>query len=92
MSVVVVLGPADSLQDVGFEVSEGDRLRARVFVREDGPAYAQKVMNLTRRTMLQLRTLRQVPLWNASGRWEGGPARTRPGGPGSGRGRRPNRR
>jgi hypothetical protein len=74
--IVVVLGPQSALDEIGFEVAVGDRLRVRLFVGEERVAYAQKVMNTSRRTMLRLRTLRQVPLWSASGRWDGGPPRS----------------
>lgn len=74
--LLIALGPEESLQTVGFELEPGDRLRARVFPAESGPALAQKVMNLSRRTMLRLRSLHAVPLWSGGGGWEGGACRT----------------
>ena len=70
---MVLLGPASMLDEAGFEVSEGDLLRVKVFVGEsEGDARAAlRVLNLTRRTMVRLRTFHQDPLWDTSGRWEG---------------------
>lgn len=70
---LVLLGPASMLDEAGFEVSEGDMLRVKVFVGEDDGdrRAALRVLNLTRRTMVRLRTFHQDPLWDTSGRWEG---------------------
>ena len=81
----VLLAPAETLAEIGFEVADGDRLRVRLSRDEDGTARAQKLMNVTRSSMVRLRTLRDVPLWTSSGRWQGGPCRF---GPGAGRGHR----
>jgi len=78
----VLLAPERALSESGFEVAAGDRLRARVFLSDGGAVEAHKVMNLSRGTLVRLRTLRRVPLWDASGRWQGGPCRT----PGEGHG------
>lgn len=62
----VLLGPADVLAGEGFVIDRGDRLRVRVFVDEDeadGPRVAQRVLNLSDRTMVRLRTLHRTPLW-----------------------------
>lgn len=80
----ILLAPRESCQEIGFEVEVGDRVRARIFVTPESPAKAHKALNLTRGTMVRFRTLRNVPLWTASGAWQGGPSQTRPGG-----GRRP---
>ncbi len=71
---IVLLAPSTVLAQVGFEVRPGDELRGRVFVDGvDGPFVAHKVMNVTRGTMVRLRTLSRVPLWDSAGKWEGGP-------------------
>lgn len=72
-SATVLLAPATALDEAGFEVAPGDRLKVRVFVAGDGaPLRAHKVFNQTRNTMLRLRTLGDVPLWDEAGRWQGG--------------------
>lgn len=72
-SATVLLAPASALEEAGFEVSVGDQLKIRVFVPEgDEPLRAHKVFNQTKNTMLRLRTLGNVPLWNDAGRWQGG--------------------
>jgi hypothetical protein len=83
----LLLAPRTALDDIEFAVEEGDALRARVFVTESGPFPAHKVMNLTRGTIVRLRTLHAVPLWGAQGEWEGGGSRVRAGHGGGGRGR-----
>lgn len=72
-SVTVLLAPASVLEEAEFEVALGDQLKIRVFVMEgDEPLRAHKVFNQTKNTMLRLRTLGDVPLWNDAGRWQGG--------------------
>ena len=74
--VTILLGPVETCREIGLVVEQGDRLRARVFVGEEGePVKAQKVLNLSRSVMLRLRTMRDVPLWNTAGAWQGGPSR-----------------
>jgi hypothetical protein len=72
--IEILLAPEQVLDDVGFAVQEGDAFRARVFVVDQGPMKAHKVMNLTRGTIVRLRTLHEIPLWDVRGRWEGGPS------------------
>lgn len=71
----LLLAPKPALEEIGFEVQEGDRLKARIFPSEEGPARVHKVLNLTRRTMVRVRTLSQIPLWDGSGAWQGGQCR-----------------
>jgi len=71
----VLLAPKRVLDEIAFDVRQGDRLRARVFVADEGPLKVHKAMNLTRGTMVRFRSLREVPLWNTTGDWEGGPCR-----------------
>ena len=71
----ILLAPESVLEDIAFEVEQGDVLRARIFVADGQPSKAHKAMNLTRGTMVRLRTLREIPLWNAAGKWDGGPCR-----------------
>jgi hypothetical protein len=80
----VLLAPWSALSETGFEIEPGDRLRARIFLSDsdDQPVEAHKVMNLSRGTMVRLRTLRRVPLWDGEGRWQGGPCREQGGGHG----------
>jgi len=70
----LLAAPASALADAGFQVAVGDLVRARVFLDPGGGvAYAQKLLNRSQALMLHLRTLRQEPLWDAAGRWQGGP-------------------
>ena len=78
-AVVVLLAPESACEEIGFEGSAGDRLRARVFVQDDGIAKAHKVLNLSQGTMVRFRTLRNVPLWTSTGAWQGGSSRVQPG-------------
>jgi len=84
----ILLAPAEALQESGFEVQSGDQVRARVFLADTGPLETHKIRNLSRGTMLTLRTLHRVPLWSGDGQWQGGPSRS-PGGPGGPHGRGP---
>lgn len=77
--VPVLLAPESVCAQIGFQVAEGDRLRARIFVTADHPSRVQKVQNFTQGTMVRLRTLHATPLWNSVGMWQGGPLRTAPG-------------
>ncbi len=68
----VLVAPATALADAGFRIAVGDQVRARVFLAPDGDAaHAQKLLNRTQALMVHLRTLRQEPLWDAAGRWQG---------------------
>ena len=78
--VDLLLAPQSVLDETGFSVQSGDRLKARVFIADEGPAMVHKVRNVSRGSMLRLRTLRQIPLWDSTGMWQGGP------GPGGGHG------
>jgi hypothetical protein len=78
----LLLAPKTTLDEVEFHVEEGDRVQARVFPSEDGPAKVHKVRNLTRHTMLRLRTLHRIPLWDGVGTWQGGPGQGHMGGRG----------
>jgi hypothetical protein len=71
----LLLAPRSALADIGFEIEVGDRLKARIFPTAEGPVKVQKVLNLTRRKMVRLRTLFQIPLWDGSGTWQGGQCR-----------------
>ena len=79
--ITVLIAPPELLEQVGFVVEPGDRLRTRVFIEEQ-PVRVHKLMNITRRSMVRVRTLRMAPLWDGQGRWYG----TSPGGAGSGAG------
>lgn len=76
----ILLAPENALRETGFEVVPGDRMRAKIFLSDDSVVEAHKVMNLTRGTMVRLRTLRKIPLWDSEGRWQGGPCREQGGG------------
>lgn len=70
----LLLAPQVVLEETGFTVQQGDRLKARIFTTaERGPAAVHKVRNLSQDLMVRLRTLRQIPLWDSAGRWQGGP-------------------
>lgn len=87
-SVALLLGPQSALDELGFEIGEGDRLKAKIFPEAEGPAKVHKIQNLSRNTLLRLRTLHRIPLWNGTGTWQGGPGRGAQcghGGPGSNR-------
>jgi len=79
----VLVAPPAALADAGFRVAVGDEVRARVFLAsEGGAAHVQKLLNRTQALMVHVRTLRQEPLWDAAGRWQGttpGAASRRPG-------------
>lgn len=71
--VELLLAPQSVLEEIGFTVHKGDRIKARVFTVDEGPASVHKVLNQTQSSMVRLRTLRQTPLWNGAGMWQGGP-------------------
>jgi len=84
----LLLAPRATLEEVEFQVEPGDKLQARIFPSDQGPAKVHKIRNLTRHTMLRLRTLHRIPLWDGVGAWQGGPgcgAQHGHGGPGSSR-------
>ena len=68
----LLLAPRPALEEIGFEIEEGDHLKARIFPSEHGPAKVHKVLNLTRRKMVRIRSLSQIPLWDGRGIWQGG--------------------
>ncbi len=76
----LALAPPSALRELGFEVEKGDVLRVAAFAGSTEPLRVQKVRNVTRRTMLRLRSLSALPLWDAGGRWQGGPCRGGAGG------------
>jgi len=78
-TVQLMLAPDQIFDEIGFSVNVGDRLRARVFVDSAEPAPVHKVQNLSQGTIVRLRTLRATPLWNTSGRWQGGSIHNGPG-------------
>ena len=71
----LLLAPRSALADIGLEVEVGDQLKARIFPTAEGPAKVHKVLNLTRRKMVRIRTLSRIPLWDGSGAWQGGQCR-----------------
>lgn len=75
----LMLAPTRVLDQIGLSVSQGDRLRARVFGASDAPAPVQFLQNLSQGKAVRLRTLHATPLWNAAGSWQGGPIRDCPG-------------
>jgi hypothetical protein len=88
----VLLAPERTLAQAGFDVRVGDEVRVRVFV--DGTEQvlvAHKIMNMTRGTMVRLRTLHRIPAWDASGAWQGGQGNGFGPGPRGGHGRGPRR-
>jgi len=81
----ILLAPREVLEEIDFPIEVGDRVRVRIFASEEAPAFAQRILNTTRGSLVRLRTLRQEPLWNADGAWRGG---NPSGGPGWGPGGR----
>jgi hypothetical protein len=71
----LLLAPRPALDEIGLEIAVGDHLKARIFPTEEGPAKVHKVLNLTRRKMVRIRTLSQIPLWDGGGAWQGGQGR-----------------
>lgn len=67
----LLLAPQDVLEEVGFEISEGDHLRARVFPDPSGSHLVHKVWNVETRNDIRLRTLYRVPVWDNDGEWQG---------------------
>jgi hypothetical protein len=84
--IELLLAPPSVLEETGFTVQQGDRLKARVFIADGGPALVHKVRNLSQNSMVRLRTLHQIPLWDGAGMWQGG--RGGWGGHGGGHGQR----
>lgn len=80
----LLLAPEKTLQEIGFSVRRGDRIKARAFVTGDGYARAYKVLNLSRNAMVRFRSLHEVPLWDNHGMWQGGSCRPHSGGMGGG--------
>jgi hypothetical protein len=81
----ILLAPQEIMNSIGFAIEPGDRLKVNYFVSEEGSCKAHKVLNTTRSLMVRLRTLRQIPLWNNQGHWQGGQGRMCHGqGPGRG--------
>ena len=78
--IELLLAPRAALEETGFTVQQGDRLKARVFIAHEGPATVHKVLNLSKNSMVRLRTLRQIPLWDGAGMWQGGPGLSGQGG------------
>ena len=75
-AVQLLLAPQGVCDEIGFQIVPGDRVRARIFVDDSSSYRVQKIQNVSRGTMVRLRTLHQTPLWNSVGTWEGGPIRT----------------
>lgn len=71
----LLLAPRATLEEIDFQVELGDEIQARIFPSDQGPAKVHKIRNLTRHTMLRLRTLHRIPLWDGAGTWQGGPGR-----------------
>lgn len=69
----LLLAPSAVLDEIGFVIEPGDRMKARVFGSESGASKVHKARNLSRRSMVRLRTLRQIPLWDGAGIWMGAP-------------------
>jgi len=68
----ILLAPRTALDEIGFGIQPGDRIRARLFSSEDdGSSRVQKILNRTRGEMVRLRTLRRDPLWDGAGHWHG---------------------
>lgn len=68
----LLLAPRATLEEVDFQIEQGDEIQARIFPTDKGPAKVHKIRNLTRKTMLRLRTLHRIPLWDGVGGWQGG--------------------
>jgi hypothetical protein len=86
--LAVLLAPENVMEEIGFAAERGDRLRVRYFLGEEGTCKAHKVLNASRGTMVRFRTLRQIPLWDNQGAWQGGPGAPQGGRHGGGRGGR----
>lgn len=72
----ILLAPPSVLEEMGFPVATGDRIRVRVFAAGPGEdAAAHKILNLSRDRMVRLRTLRRDPVWDSDGVWQGSRAR-----------------
>lgn len=85
--IMILLAPAEVMKGIGLDIEQGDQLKVKYFVGGEGAGKAHKVLNSTRGLMVRLRSLRQIPLWNNQGHWQGGQERMRQGqGPGRGGG------
>lgn len=78
----LLLAPEKILNEIGFSVRLGDRLKARAFLTGSGYARAYKVLNLSRNAMVRFRSLHETPLWDNKGMWQGGSCRNHSGGMG----------
>jgi hypothetical protein len=85
--VQILLAPQEVCEQIGLQIAPGDRIRTRVFVEDTASYRVQKIQNISRGTMVRLRTLHEIPLWDSAGRWQGGPLRTSPTHQHHGRGR-----
>ena len=75
-SIDLLIAPTTVCDQIEFTIEPGDRVRARVFMDDTRSYRVQKIQNLSRGTMVRLRTLHETPLWNADGSWQGGPVRS----------------
>jgi hypothetical protein len=78
-TVQILLAPQEVCEQIGLQIAPGDQIRTRIFVEDTASYRVQKIQNISRGTMVRLRTLHETPLWNSAGRWLGGPLRTSPG-------------
>lgn len=75
----ILLAPQTALDEIGFSVQVGDRLKVRLLSSGPGSSRAHKVLNISRNTMVRLRSVRGEPFWDNHGTWRGGPCRSRSG-------------
>ena len=73
--IQLLIAPAEVCEQIEFTIEPGDRIRARVFMDDTDIYRVQKIHNLSRGTMVRLRTLHEIPLWDEHGMWQGGPIR-----------------
>jgi uncharacterized membrane protein YgcG len=85
-TLAVMLAPGKALDDIGFTAEPGDHVQVRIFVGDAEPARVHKIMNTSRGLMVRLRTLREIPLWDGDGTWQGGGCQDGGFGRGGGRG------
>lgn len=75
-SISLLIAPTTVCDQIEFTIEPGDHIRARVFMDDTRSFRVQNIHNLTRGTMVRLRTLREIPLWDVNGSWQGGPVRS----------------
>ena len=74
-TIELIVAPRPVLSQLGLRLEEGDLLRTRVLGESGVAVSVQYLQNLSQGKAVRLRTLHAIPLWDATGRWQGGSVR-----------------